>query len=95
MLVGIYLKMYFVDDYTLSANIGYNFGMRLWAVVILAVFGYTWLTNIGSYSDYYGNLKTRLEGVGHQIVAEVLPPEKIAEGVKNGTASVLQWNAKK
>jgi hypothetical protein len=38
ILTGIYLKMYFVDDYTFSAGIQYNLGMRLWSTIILAIF---------------------------------------------------------
>lgn len=38
VLVGIYLKMYFIDNYTVSAGIRYNLGMRLWSTVLLAVF---------------------------------------------------------
>ncbi|MDD5376607.1 MAG: hypothetical protein PHH16_00655 [Candidatus Gracilibacteria bacterium] len=94
ILTGIYLKMYFLDDYTFSAGIRYNLGMRLWSTLLLAIFGYIWITNIGSYTAYYGNLQKRFTGFGSQIVAEILPPEKIAEGVKNGTASILQWNKK-
>lgn len=94
ILTGIYLKMYFIDDYTFSAGIQYNLGLRLWSTVLLAVFGYVWISNIGAYTEYYGSLQKKLEGFGNRIVAEVFPPEKIAEGVKNGAASVLQWNRK-
>ncbi len=94
ILVGIYLKMYFIDNYTGSAGIQYNLGMRLWSTVLLAVFGYLWIANIGSYAPYYSSLEKRLEGFGNKIVAEIFPPEKIAEGVKNGTASILQWKEK-
>ncbi|MDP2103560.1 MAG: hypothetical protein Q8K26_01405, partial [Candidatus Gracilibacteria bacterium] len=31
ILTGIYIKMYFVDDYTYSAGIQYNLGIRLWS----------------------------------------------------------------
>lgn len=92
ILTGIYLKMYFIDDYTFSAGIQYNLGMRLWSTALLAVFGYIWLTNIGSYTTYYSNLEKKFEGIGSRIVAEILPPEKIAEGVKTGAASILEWN---
>lgn len=94
ILTGIYLKMYFIDDYTFKAGIQYNLGMRLWSTILLAVFGYVWITNIGAYTTYYGNLQKKFEGFGNRIVAEILPPEKIAEGVKNGAASVLEWNKK-
>ena len=95
VLVSIYLKMYFIDDYTLSANIQLNTGIRLWAVVILAVFGYTWLSNIGSYTDYYADLQKRVAGFGSHIVAEIIPPEQIADGVKHGAASILEWQGQK
>lgn len=94
ILTGIYLKMYFIDDYTFSAGIQYNLGMRLWSTIILAVFGYLWIANIGSYTTYYSDLQKKFEGFGNRIVAEILPPEKLAEGVKNGAASVLEWNKK-
>lgn len=61
VLVGIYLKMYFVDNYTVSAGIQYNLGMRLWSTALLVVFGYLWITNIGSYAGYYSGLEKRLE----------------------------------
>ena len=61
ILTGIYLKMYFLDDYKLSAGIQYNLGMRLWSTVLLAIFGYIWLTNIGSYTNYYTNLQKKFE----------------------------------
>jgi hypothetical protein len=86
--------MYFVDDYTFSAGIQYNLGMRLWSTLVLAVFGYIWITNIGAYTTYYSNLQKKFEGYGSHIVAEIFPPEKIAEGIKNGTASILEWNKK-
>lgn len=38
ILTGIYFKMYFIDDYTFSAGIQYNFGMRLWSTLLLAIF---------------------------------------------------------
>lgn len=94
ILTGIYLKMYFLDDYTFSAGIQYNLGMRLWSTLLLAIFGYVWISNIGAYTGYYSDLEKRFEGFGSHIVAEIFPPEKIAEGVKNGAASVLQWNKK-
>jgi len=94
ILTGIYLKMYFIDDYTFSAGIQYNLGMRLWSTVILAIFGYIWITNIGAYTEYYSDLQKKFTGFGSQVVAQILPPEKIAEGVKNGTASILEWNKK-
>ncbi len=53
--------MYFLDDYKLSAGIQYNLGMRLWSTVLLAIFGYIWLTNIGSYTNYYANLEKKFE----------------------------------
>lgn len=82
ILTGIYIKMYFVDDYTYSAGIQYNLGIRLWSTIILAIFGYAWITNIGAYTDYYSGLKDRLSGFGSQIVAQILPPDRIADGVK-------------
>ncbi len=82
ILTGIYIKMYFVDDYTYSAGIQYNLGIRLWSTLILAIFGYVWITNIGAYTDYYSGLKDRLSGFGSQIVAQILPPDQIANGVK-------------
>ena len=94
ILTGIYLKMYFVDDYSFAAGIQYNLGMRLWSTIILAIFGYVWITNIGSYTAYYSGLQQKLTGFGTHIVAEILPPEKITEGVKNGAASILEWNKK-
>lgn len=94
ILTGIYFKMYFIDDYTFSAGIQYNLGLRLWSTILLAIFGYIWITNIGSYSAYYGNLQKKFEGIGNHIMAEKFPPEKIAEGIKNGTASILEWNKK-
>lgn len=94
ILTGIYLKMYFIDNYTFSAGIQYNLGMRLWSTVLLAIFGYVWITNIGSYTPYYANLEKKFEGFGSKIVAELLPPEQIAAGVKNGAASILEWNKK-
>lgn len=94
ILTGIYFKMYFVDDYTFSAGIQYNLGLRLWSTLLLTIFGYIWITNIGTYSTYYGNLQKKFEGIGSHIVAEIFPPEKIAEGVKNGAASILEWNKK-
>lgn len=84
--------MYFVDDYSFAAGIQYNFGVRLWSSIILVIFGYVWITNIGLYTSYYSGLQQKLTGFGMHIVAEILPPEKIAEGVKNSTASILQWN---
>lgn len=95
ILTGIYLKMYFIDDYTFSAGIQYNLGMRLWSTLLLAIFGYIWITNIGSYTGYYSNLEKKFEGFGSRIVAEILPPEKISEGMKNGAASILDWKSKK
>lgn len=95
ILVGAYLKMYFIDDYTISANINYNLGGRLWATVVIAVFGYAWLTNIGSYTDYYSSLQKRVTGFGSHVMAQIIPPEQIAEGVKHGAASILQWNNQK
>ena len=95
VLIGLYLKMYFVDDHTFSAVIQYNLGVKLWSTIIIAIFGYIWITNIGAYANYYGNLQKKLEGFGSQIVAELLPPDKIAEGVKSGAASILEWNTKK
>lgn len=92
ILTGIYLKMYFVDDYSFAAGIQYNLGMRLWSTIILAIFGYVWITNIGSYTAYYSSLQQKFTGFGTHIVAEILPPAKIAEGVKNGTASIMEWN---
>jgi len=86
--------MYFIDNYTFSAGIQYNLGMRLWSTVLLVIFWYIWITNIGSYATYYTNLEKKFEGFGRQIVAEILPPEKIAEGMKYGAASVLEWNKK-
>ncbi len=94
ILTGIYLKMYFIDNYTFSAGIQYNLGMRLWSTVLLAIFGYIWITNIGSYTPYYTNLQKKFEGFGVRIMAEMIPPEKIAEWVKNGTASILNWDKK-
>ncbi|MDD2916943.1 MAG: hypothetical protein PHH70_03830 [Candidatus Gracilibacteria bacterium] len=94
VLVTIYLKMYFLDNYTFSAGIQYNLGMRLWSTALLAIFGYLWITNIGAYTPYYANLQKQLEGFGNKIVAEILPPEKIAEGVKYGAASLLEWKKK-
>lgn len=79
ILTGIYFKMYFIDDYTFSAGIRYNLGMRLWSTLLLAVFGYVWISNIGAYTNYYGSLEKKFEGFGSRIVAEVFPPEKIAE----------------
>lgn len=79
ILTGIYFKMYFIDDYTFSAEIQYNFGMRLWSTLLLAIFGYVWISNIGAYTDYYSSLEKKFEGFGSRIVAEVFPPEKIAE----------------
>jgi|GEM_PF-6865404 len=38
ILTGIYIKMYFVDDYTYSAGIQYNLGIRLWSTIVLAIF---------------------------------------------------------
>ncbi len=61
ILTGIYLKMYFIDDYTFKAGIQYNLGMRLWSTLLLAVFGYVWITNIGAYTAYYGNLQKKFE----------------------------------
>lgn len=61
ILTGIYLKMYFIDDYTFSAGIQYNLGMRLWSTLFLAIFGYVWITNIGAYTTYYGNLQKKFE----------------------------------
>jgi hypothetical protein len=87
--------MYFIDDYTFSAGIQYNLGMRLWSTLLLAIFGYIWITNIGSYTGYYSNLEKKFEGFGSKIVAEMLPPEKISEGMKNSAASILEWNHKK
>jgi hypothetical protein len=75
--------MYFIDDYTFSAGIQYNLGMRLWSTLFLMIFGYMWITNIGSYATYYGNLQKKFEGIGSHIVAEILPPEQLAEGVRN------------
>jgi len=94
ILTGIYLKMYFIDNYAFSAGLQYNLGMRLWSTIILAIFGYIWITNIGSYTTYYSSLQQKVTGFGTHVVAEILPPEKIAEGVKNGAASVLEWNKK-
>lgn len=62
ILTGIYLKMYFIDDYTFSAGIQYNLGMRLWSTLLLMIFGYIWITNIGSHMTYYSNLEKKLEG---------------------------------
>lgn len=59
ILTGIYLKMYFIDDYTFSAGIQYNLGLRLWSTLLLAIFGYVWITNLGSYTAYYSNLQKR------------------------------------
>ena len=53
--------MYFIDDYTFSAAIQYNLGMRLWSTALLVVFGYIWITNIGSYTTYYSNLQKKFE----------------------------------
>jgi hypothetical protein len=61
VLVGLYLKMYFIDDYTYSAGITYNLGTRLWSTLLLALFGYIWISNIGTYTDYYGGLRKKLE----------------------------------
>lgn len=82
ILIGIYMKMYFVDDYTYSAGIQYNLGVRLWSTLILAIFGYAWITNISAYTEYYSSLKDRLSGFGTQIVAQILPPDRIADGVR-------------
>lgn len=95
ILVGIYVKMYFVDDYTYSAGIQYNLGVRLWSTIILAIFGYVWLTNISAYTGYYNDLQKRFTWFGTQIVAQILPPEKIIDSVKHGTASILEWNTKR
>lgn len=92
ILTGIYMKMYFIDDYAYSAGIQYNLGIRLWSTIILAIFGYAWITNIGAYADYYNGLKNQLSGFGSQIVAQILPPDEIADGVKKWAASVLEWN---
>ena len=79
ILMGIYLKMYFIDNYNFSAGIQYNLGMRLWSTLLLGIFGYIWITNIGSYMTYYANLEKKFEGIGSHIMAEIFPPEKIAE----------------
>lgn len=94
VLVVVYLKMYFIDNYTFSAGIQYNLGARLWSTALLAIFGYLWITNIGAYTAYYTSLEKRFEGFGNKIVAEILPPEKIAEGVKYGASSILEWKKK-
>jgi len=92
ILTGIYIKMYFVDDYTYSAGIQYNLGIRLWSTIVLAIFWYAWITNIGAYADYYNNLKNQLSGFGSQIVAQIIPPDQIANGVRKWATSVLEWN---
>lgn len=95
VLVGLYLKMYFIDDYTYNAGIRYNLGTKLWSTLLLVVFGYVWISNIGLYADYYSGLQKKLEGFGNHIVAEIIPPEQIGQGIKNASASILDWNKKR